>query len=175
MEGFEALQALNRSRRKVWIGLVGSPATAWLWRYTIEVSRAFEAGRVTPRAGADPFEFVWFYLSMGLEGVVGRTGLHAFLGCLVLAALGVGLWGSIQRRNLDRRGVTARAQRQERGTFLRWPLTATVEGAEIEDRGRLRTSWALSTLGQFLLLGRALLPVASMGATAYFAWKALLR
>ncbi len=44
MEGFEALQDLDRSRRRVLIGLVGSPAAAWLWADAIALSRAFEVG-----------------------------------------------------------------------------------------------------------------------------------
>lgn len=51
MEGFQALQALDRSRRRIRLAIVGSPATAWLWAFTIDLSRQFEAGRRAPCGG----------------------------------------------------------------------------------------------------------------------------
>ena len=173
------MQALDRSRRKVHFVLVGAPATAWLWAYTIGTLRAVEAGRLEPglRGGLGALlEFAWFYFSVGMEGLVGRAGVHVLFGCLVAAAVGVGLWGSVQRRDLDRRGVTARAVRHERQARQQW-LRAAVEQGEHEDASRQppASARALGTLLQVFLLGWKLLPFASIGLTAFFSWKALAR
>lgn len=180
MEGYQALEALGRSRRKVWIGLVGSPLAAWLWADTIAISRAFEAGRTSPSHGGGSPEalvgYLWFYFSMGLEGIVGRTGLHLLFAILVAALVGVGLWGSIQRRDLDRRGVTARALRHERGVGRRWSRQAFAPRDAIDEPSLGRDgSWALSALVEAIRLGWRLLPLASMALTAFLAWTALAR
>jgi hypothetical protein len=176
MEGFEALQALDRSRRKVWFGLVGSPAIAWLWADTIELSRQFGGGRVSPPPGTGPITFLWFYFSLGIERLIGRAGLHAVFGCLVAIAAGVGLRGWAQRRDLDRRGVTARALRHEWATRLAWPRAAAETGARLEvPSGQPATVRGISAAARLLLLARPLAPVLSIAATVFFAWLALAR
>ena len=168
LEGLEARWALRRALRAIRIGVAGPPFVASPWFYTVLVLRQFEAGQLSPRPGAGLSELLWFYASLGIDSLIGRTGVHVVFGSLVVLAAAIGVWGCAERRDLDRRGVTARA----RASWLRSAAArrSASDGLAGEPPAPGRGAPALLRAAGLAI---RLLPLLAVAATACFAWLAL--
>lgn len=179
LDPFKAAQIADEAgwaTKGLLLGLFGAPYAAWLWKSAADLSRALDAGRVSPRGILNGTQGFFSLVVLWGHDVQGTGGLHVVFGLLVAAVEGIGFWGWAKRRSLNRQ-YGARSVRDASRTALLQENKQLAERVEAEmQRRQMHGVRRRGTTGGMRLLGLLLrlVPIASIVTTVALAAAALL-